>query len=284
MDTGPGIEGVRFVPAPPDVRPWAAGAVTVNLPPAVARSVFPASVAGMLVVRFEGRSRGDHGGWLPAATLHGPSATPTQFSQQGPVRACGLLLAPQAVMLVAGLSNRWAASGEAVDLNAVQAGWGDRLQDRLAAAPSDLARCDLLFTWLRAVIAARPAVTERARVSGRLVPLLAQGLDAACAELGLGARQLERRCLDGLGMSPRRAHAVLRMQAVLRSALREPPGQTGADLAVAHDYCDQSHMGRDMRRLAGAPLGRIVVASRQPKPGDDFWAFNVGRQQVRHSG
>ena len=56
------------------------------------------------------------------------------------------------------------------------------------------------------------------------------------------------------------------------------------DLAVAHDYCDQPHMGRDMRRLAGAPLGRIVVASRQPKPGDDFWAFNVGRQQVRHPG
>lgn len=285
MDTGPGIGGVRFVSAPPDLRPWAAGAVTVHLPPAVMRSVFPASVAGMLVVRVEGRSRSDHhSGWLPAATLHGPSATPTQFSQQGPVQACGLLLAPQTVMLVAGLSNRWAANGEAADLNAVQAGWGDRLQDRLAAAPSDLARCNLLFTWLRAVIAARPAATERAQASGRLVPLLAQGLDATCAALGLGARQLERRCLDGLGMSPHRAHAVLRMQAALRSALREQPGQTGADLAVAHGYCDQSHMGRDMRRLAGAPLRRIVVASRQPEPGDDFWAFNVGRQQGRLAG
>ena len=266
-----------FMSAPPDLRAWSPGAVSVSLSPGIDRSDFPASIGGMLVLRVEGRSFDADGAILPEVALIGPSRTPGTYRNEGQVVACGLLLSPSAVMAITGMSNRWAASGMPVSLDTVRPVRVRELAACLRRDATAQARGDLLFEWLRAVVMARPAISARAIDDNRLADVIGRGLDTACRELGIGVRQLERRCLDAFGMSPHRAHAVLRMQSTLRQALRAPIRARGADLALSHAYYDQSHMARDLRRLAGAPLGRIVDASRVPD--GSLWAFNVGRQQ-----
>ncbi len=269
---------VRFVSAPPDLSIWSAGAVSVCLRPGIDVSAFPASIAGMLIVRLEGRSFVADGSMLPEAALIGPTSEPTRYRNVGRVVAYGLLLAPQTVMMLTGESNRWAADRRPADLDAFLPARGRALPARLAASVSERERIGLLFAWLRAAMATNSARHRRLAADCRLVASIGRGLDAASLELGIGARQLERRCADVFGMSPHRAYAIQRMQSTLVQAIGEARRPDGADLAQRHRYYDQSHMGRDMRRLAGAPLGRIVTASCAPR--DELWAFNVGRQQA----
>ncbi len=266
-----------FIPAPPGLQYWSPGAVSVSLHPGIDHSDFPASVGGMLVVRLLGSAFGPDGQALPAAALIGPSGSPMAFPSAGPLIAHGLLLSPQAVMAITGVSNRWAAGGVTIDLDAVRPGQAHALRERLTLESTALARSDLLFDWLHAVVSARPMIRHRAIADIQLAVAIGSGLDPACRELGLGPRQLQRRCLDVFGMSPHRVYSVLRMRSVLRQALGEAAQSGGAELALNHRYYDQSHLARDLRRLAGAPLGRIVAASEAPD--DALWTFNIGRQQ-----
>ena len=90
--------------------------------------------------------------------------------------------------------------------------------------------------------------------------------------LGLGQRQLERRCQALIGMTPRTFQRLVRLNAALSLALHDPGGFSGAGAALALEagYCDQSHLGRDLRRLAGAPLGALLASARPDGPG---WAL-----------
>jgi AraC-like DNA-binding protein len=79
---------------------------------------------------------------------------------------------------------------------------------------------------------------------------LAQSLDVS-------ARTLRRRCTEALGYGPRTFQRILRF----RRALRLAATTSGlADLAMEAGYADQSHLSREMRRLAGATPGQLVAA------------------------
>jgi len=92
-------------------------------------------------------------------------------------------------------------------------------------------------------------------------------------ESGLGARQLERRFNDLVGVPPRLFASILRFRALF-DALQS--GQRSPWLAAAIDtgYFDQAHMIRDFRRFAGAPpqaflqrlsgLGAALVQGERP--------------------
>ncbi|WP_269148713.1 helix-turn-helix domain-containing protein [Hydrogenophaga crassostreae] len=108
------------------------------------------------------------------------------------------------------------------------------------------------------------------------------GHEAACAEVGVGPRQLERLCRQHLGMTPHRAQTILRMQATLRSAMKAAETRQGAELALSQGFFDQSHMARDLKRLAGLPLGRAVAASRDAESTE--WPLAVGQQQFSQPG
>jgi AraC-like DNA-binding protein len=87
---------------------------------------------------------------------------------------------------------------------------------------------------------------------------LAQSLDVS-------SRTLRRRCTEALGYGPRTLQRILRF----RRALRLAATTNGlADLAMAAGYADQSHLSREMRRLAGA-TPRQVVGGRSTRPSAD---------------
>lgn len=78
----------------------------------------------------------------------------------------------------------------------------------------------------------------------------------AAALVGLGERQLHRRCLAAYGYGPKTLARILRFNQALELA------RTGTALAgVAADtgYADQAHLARDTRQLAGVPMTRLLV-------------------------
>ena len=78
-------------------------------------------------------------------------------------------------------------------------------------------------------------------------------IEAVADRLGVDGRSLERVFRAGLGVSPKRAARLIRLRHVL-GLLREG-GASGADLAVACGYADQSHLIRDFRQLTGRRPG-----------------------------
>jgi len=83
--------------------------------------------------------------------------------------------------------------------------------------------------------------------------------DAAVAkiarEVGLSERQLERRFLTRVGVTPRRYASLRRFD---RAVALAQSSATLADAALAAGYADQSHFNREFRRYAGGAPSEVL--------------------------
>lgn len=117
----------------------------------------------------------------------------------------------------------------------------------------------------------RSVVAESADALVRQWGMIPVGVLAAGA--GLGARQLERRFLNEVGMSPKRLARISRFQRVFQAMERRPIGWTR--VAAECGYYDSSHLVRDFREFAGEAPSRAVAA------GDELTlAFTRARRGV----
>jgi AraC-like DNA-binding protein len=127
-----------------------------------------------------------------------------------------------------------------------------RLTDHLAAAADSA-------TALEEIAAGR---LRRADPPDPAVPGIVTGLRAGrpvariAWDAGLSERQLHRRCLAAFGYGPKTLGRILRMHRALALARTGTPFAT---VAVAAGYSDQSHLARDMKALAGVPLGTLLT-------------------------
>ncbi|MGW1505578.1 helix-turn-helix domain-containing protein [Streptomyces mirabilis] len=78
---------------------------------------------------------------------------------------------------------------------------------------------------------------------------------ATADRLGLSARQLHRRSLTAFGYGPKTLARVLRLQRALALARAGVPF---AETAARSGFADQAHLARDVRELAGMPLGELL--------------------------
>ncbi|MFF4488646.1 helix-turn-helix domain-containing protein [Streptomyces sp. NPDC001544] len=126
-----------------------------------------------------------------------------------------------------------------------------RLSARVAAAP-DPARALEDIALERAAEAGPPDP-----LLGRLVTALDAGRPVAATAdgLGLGARQLHRRCLSAFGYGPKTLARVLRLQ---RALALVRAGVPFAESAVRAGYADQPHLAREVRDLAGTTLRELL--------------------------
>jgi methylphosphotriester-DNA--protein-cysteine methyltransferase len=270
----PGMQ--RVVPVPPDLAPWLEAAVVVDTPAGLAQSHFPAMVSSMLVVRLAGRvvCRGTA---VPPSAWISASTTATVYEHGGPVRAVGLVLRPAAAAAL------WAGARGLVNTlrpmpELAGPGWA-AVERAVRAAADDGARLVLLCRFIRQ-LAAPPAPCE-ARRQEALALLQAARTEAAGAagpRKGLSTRQLERRFATHWGMSPKQFQVIARLNGALGQALamEHGPGGQGAALAVDQGYYDQSHLARDVRRLAGRPLQALVLGARTPLTA--HWPLQIGAQ------
>lgn len=262
----------RFVPIPSDLQPWLMAGVIVDAPEELAQSRYPALVSSMLVVRTTGQvhCQGEH---VPPSAWISASTTSTVYEHIGAVRAVGLVLQPEAAACLFA-----AARGLVNTLRpmAVLAGpqWAE-VEHRLEMAADDVARLALLFQFIRQ-LAAPPSPCDAQRLQALAL------LHAASAEasgtgqrMGLSRRQFERRFAAHWGMTPKQFGVIARMNNALRHAI-VLPGDQVVDVATDQGYYDQSHLGRDVRRLAGHPLQALVQSTRSPLTA--HWPLQIGAQ------
>ena len=126
------------------------------------------------------------------------------------------------------------------------------LHGRLADAPR-AARAALLERCLLARAADLPSRPQRLAAAVRALSAPRASVDAAARAACLGARQLERRFRDEVGLAPKELAGVARLQRAARLLAGAGPL---ADVAQAAGYADQAHLGREFRTLAGISPGR----------------------------
>lgn len=81
------------------------------------------------------------------------------------------------------------------------------------------------------------------------------GVAATADALGWTERALHRRCRAAFGYGPSVLRRILRFRMALRLAERGVPY---AEVAARTGYADQAHLAREVRALAGAPLGDLL--------------------------
>lgn len=126
-----------------------------------------------------------------------------------------------------------------------------RLRDRVEAAPDPATALEEIALDLAARAAAPDTLLHR------LVECLDAGrpVAATAAELGVGPRQLHRRCLTAFGYGPKTLARILRLQ---RAVALARSGVPYAETAARTGYADQPHLARDVRELAGRTLGELL--------------------------
>ncbi|RSD22134.1 helix-turn-helix domain-containing protein [Amycolatopsis eburnea] len=153
--------------------------------------------------------------------------------------------------------------------------WGAvarRAEDALAATADPLAQREIL----EALVAGRGVTPDRRLLAAidALGRPSARAADVA-DEVGVSERALRRHLTHAVGAGPKQVHRIRRFQHFLRRL--EPLVARRTSLAgVAADlgYADQSHLGRDCRRLSGSsPAALVRVAEKfrtaAASPGQD---------------
>lgn len=85
-------------------------------------------------------------------------------------------------------------------------------------------------------------------------------IETLVTDIGLSRRQVERRFLDAVGVSPKTYARIRRWEQALL-LLRTQPTLPLAAIALDSGYADQSHMNRDFQRLTGeSPKSFLNVA------------------------
>ncbi|MGF1427929.1 helix-turn-helix domain-containing protein [Kitasatospora sp. LaBMicrA B282] len=122
----------------------------------------------------------------------------------------------------------------------------------LAAAPDWPTRFTLLDDRLARWIAAGPPLPVPVHRAWRLIAASAgrAPIGTVATEVGWSRQHLNSRFRHELGLSPKAAARNARLHRAA-ALLRRPDPPLGATVAAACGYCDQSHLDRDFRDLAG---------------------------------
>lgn len=229
-----------------------------------------------------------YGADRPPATLvsvySGLATTPVVGEHGGRISAIEVLLTPWAAFTLFG-TPQYELTDRTVDPDSLPHALGDRrvpsrwasvgeLTAALAALPGWAERFGLLddmFTqWARAGTPSSVRVVrawaELTRTWGALpVPRLAD-------EVGWSVRQLESRFREQIGLSPKAAGRVLRLQRARRLLAA---GRSQAETAAACGFYDQAHLSGEFRAMTGCTpreftAARGAVSMPRPwPPGED---------------
>lgn len=227
----------------------------------VERWIEPPRPAVTLVVSLEGQLRAD-GQVLPDAWICGLADTHDVVEFAGDYACLDLKLTPLGAYTLLGFPlHELPSSGCA--LEEVFGEDGRRLGEQLHDAHPWEDRFDVIEAFLLRRAAQGPecdpalawAWSRLRETSGRLA------IGALAAELGCSKRHLSVRFREQVGRPPKTVARLLRFERVQRLLAADP--LSWADIAYECGYCDQSHLNRDFRELAGTTPG-VFIARRIP--------------------
>ncbi|MGW7206011.1 helix-turn-helix domain-containing protein [Streptomyces sp. NPDC054837] len=224
--------------------------------------------AATLLLGFEEPVRISRAGRAPdtlVSVFCGPTTTPAVGEHEGRLSGIEVLLAPWAPFTLFGTPQHELAN-RTVDPDELPHALPDRvgeLASALAALPTWEARFGLLDeVFARWFAAGTPcsdrvvrAWAELVRSGGVMpVPRLAN-------EVGWSVRQLESRFREQIGLGPKAAARVLRLQRA-RRLLAAGRGQ--AETAAVCGYYDQAHLSGEFKAMTGCTPREFTLARRGP--------------------
>jgi AraC-like DNA-binding protein len=202
---------------------------------------------------YEERDRA--GAWhaQPPLLFAGQLTRPLVLRSRGAVSVLGVRFKPAGAWAFVGTPLS-ACTDRRLDLALLHgAADADALQAALDAAADSRARIAALERYVAERVA-RHGDRRDAAVEACVDRMLASEGRVSPAELaasaGLGARQLQRRFAEVVGVSPRTLGGVLRLRRVF-DALRDAPWSTWSERAQSAGFFDHPLMARDFRRLLG---------------------------------
>lgn len=255
--------------------------VGAELRPAQRYNHFPASPLCGIFWLLEGESlivrRGE--AWVhepvPRVSFAGPHTVPMVSVNPGPVRAFMLGLLPQAFQALTGLDlstcvNRVAALDEVLE------GPWQAMAQAVLDAPDDLARVQCIESFLEPRWhGLRPHTVPRPQRYRHWAEALA--LKAGTTGVGKSLRQAERRIKQWAGLPLRELRRLGRAEESFFQARASQPQDSTAmpdwvSIALDSGYSDQSHLCREVRRVAGlspAELQRAIAEE------ESFWTYRI---------
>lgn len=255
---------------PPHLSLWLEGAVSVRMQAHQGISRFPAMPRAMLTVHLT-RGGGDRWCIAQPATFHAFTTRPSAYPPVGNITALGLIVKPAAAACLLGragavvtnLALPWGVvAGESEAL---------RLAEDIERSSTEAAGLQrLMASFGRAMDA---IAIERWQQTHRLCEAVGQTGAAAGDFVGVGRRQLERRCLAVLGVSPKQFARLERFHRAL-AAVMSHDHLPLAHAALEAGYFDQSHLARDARELGGAGVREMKSNA---DPGASWWALSTPR-------
>jgi len=143
--------------------------------------------------------------------------------------------------------------------------WGAdarRAEEVLAATDDPEAQRAILET----LVARRRAAPDRRVLAA--VQALGVATRTSDVAVGLSERALRRHLVHAVGAGPKQLHRIRRFQRFLRSLESLAAGRASlAGVAAGLGYADQSHLGRECRRLSGSsPASLVRVAEKFQTP------------------
>lgn len=256
--------------AQPPLSQWVDGAVLIRMGAGPQVSRFPAMPRAMLtmhVVEPEGRNCT----LVHPPTFHTLTTRPQTYAHAGGVTALGLIVRPAAAACLLGPAIG-ALTDEALPWSAIV---GEpeaaRLEDEIGRMGNALACLRTLTASFSRAMAAVPQA--RWQHHQHLCDAMGRHGARAADTLGIGRRQLERRCLGALGVSPKRFERLERFHRAL-SAVMTQDAASLAENSLEAGYYDQSHLALDARQLGGASM---LEMKSQATPGAPWWALATSR-------
>ncbi len=193
--------------------------------------------------------------------LFGGNSLPLSVRVKGPFRLAGFAVRPSA----------WRALFKApatdfVDRMApLQDAWGD-IADTLLAAVEQATSDDEMVTAMSQAVREQLGRIGRKRVDEKiaLFEAIARSdstvrMEDAAKQLDMSVRQMERRCLNAYGLSPK---TILRRSRFLDMAEAMRGFSTpGEEILATLRYFDQSHLNREFHRFTGMTPGKFAKAN-----------------------
>lgn len=261
---------LQFYRTPPQLSKWVEGAVLIRMGAGQQVSRFPAMPRAMLTMHLACV----HGmAWSVAqpATFHSLTTEPSTYTHAGQITALGLIVRPSAAACLLGRACG-AVTDQALPWSAIV---GESEAARLVDDVEQVnAEVDCLRALMVSMCRAMEWVTlERWQQAERLCETVGRQGAQAGGDLGVGRRQLERRCLAVLGVPPKQFERLERFHRALSAVVTQNASPL-VHTALDAGYYDQSHLALDARQLGGASLREMRA---QATPGTPWWALATPR-------
>ncbi|ONF68644.1 helix-turn-helix domain-containing protein [Amycolatopsis keratiniphila] len=219
--------------------------VAHDLPDAGANSwqITPLSVLTW-VIDLDAPARG---AGIPDSPVLGLRDRPLRVEQAGASRGIVVTLTPLGSYALFGIPLRELTNSVVAASDLLTAG---PLTERLAEAADWSERFRLLDYYLAAKLARGPVLADPVRHAWDRLSAGPVRVDALAGEIGWSRQHLNARFREQIGLSPRTAGRIARLNRVLR-LLDRASSLSWADVAHLGGYSDQAHLVREFRALTG---------------------------------